>query len=517
MSSEKKSGVIEVYSPITQKKIGEVKSHTLEEAKEAIKRAKEAQKYWSSLSLTERCDKLLDFADVLYKRAEEVAQLISSENGKTIYEAYMFEIIPVLHLTSYFAKNAERILAPKKISIAVFKNKASYVHYKPRGTILVISPWNFPLSIPAGEVIMGLIAGNAVILKPASLTPLIAVKLRELFDEAGLNKDIFQVITGPGALGSQMIESGEINYVNFTGSTRVGREVASLCGKMLIPCSMELGGKDPAIVCRDADLDAAARSVVWGAFGNSGQVCASIERAYVHESIFDDFVQRVVEITKSLRQENPLENPDADIGAMTDKNQIKVVERHVEEAKAKGAIILTGGKRSKVGEMFFEPTVMINVDDSMPAVCEETFGPLLPIMKFKTEDEAIERANNSKYGLTACVYTRDQERGRKIAERLEAGTVMINDTLMTHAYPETPWMGVKESGIGRVHSDDGLRDLCQAYHINYDVIPMKNMVWYPYSREKLNRFFAMIGIIDKRSTLTEKIQSIKNLISGSKE
>ncbi|MGB9601098.1 MAG: aldehyde dehydrogenase family protein, partial [Myxococcota bacterium] len=317
MSAEKRQNIIEVYSPLNQKKIGEVKVFSLDEAKEAIKRAKEAQKYWGGLSLEERCKKILDFADVLYKRAEEVARLISSENGKTIYESYMFEIIPVLHLTAYFARNASRILSPKKISISVFKNRASYIHYKPRGTMLVISPWNFPLSIPGGEVIMGLIAGNAVILKPASLTPLIAVKLRELFDEAGLNKDIFQVITGPGALASQMIETGEFNYVNFTGSTRVGREVASLCGKMLIPCSMELGGKDAAIVCHDADIDAAARSVVWGAFANSGQICASIERAYVHESIYDEFVQKVVEITKSLRQDNPIENPDADIGAMT--------------------------------------------------------------------------------------------------------------------------------------------------------------------------------------------------------
>ncbi|MGC9043156.1 MAG: aldehyde dehydrogenase family protein [Myxococcota bacterium] len=514
MIAEKRQNIIEVYSPLNQKKIGEVKVFSLDEAKEAIKRAKEAQKYWGGLSLEERCKKILDFADVLYKRAEEVARLISSENGKTIYESYMFEIIPVLHLTAYFARNASRILSPKKISISVFKNRASYIHYKPRGTMLVISPWNFPLSIPGGEVIMGLIAGNAVILKPASLTPLIAVKLRELFDEAGLNKDIFQVITGPGALASQMIETGEFNYVNFTGSTRVGREVASLCGKMLIPCSMELGGKDAAIVCHDADIDAAARSVVWGAFANSGQICASIERAYVHESIYDEFVQKVVEITKSLRQDNPIENPDADIGAMTDKNQIKVVERHIEEAKAKGAIIHTGGKRSKIGEMYFEPTVMTDVDDSMSATCEESFGPLLPIMKFKTEDEAIERANNSCYGLTACVYTKDQEKGKRIAERLEAGTVMINDALMTHAFPETPWMGVKESGIGRVHSDDGLRDLCVAYHVNYEVIPMKNMVWYPYSRDKVNKFFALLGIIDKPSSLGDKFKMLKNLITG---
>lgn len=515
MTSEKKKDVIEVLSPLTQKKIGEVKAYSIEEAREAIQRAREAQKYWGDLPLRERCKRLRDFADVLFENAEEVARLIVLESGKTLYEAYMFEIIPVLHLIAYFTRNAERILAPKKISISVFKQRASYLHYRPRGTMLVISPWNFPLSIPAGEVIMGLIAGNAVILKPASLTPLIALRLRELFDTAGFNKDIFQVITGHGALGSQMIETGLVNYVNFTGSTRVGREVAALCGRLLIPCSMELGGKDAAIVCRDADIDAAARSVVWGAFANSGQICASIERAYVHESIFDEFVQKAVEITKGLRQANPLEDENADIGAMTDKNQIKVVERHIEEARAKGAIILAGGRGSSVGDMFFEPTIMINVEDSFTACCEETFGPVLPIMKFKTEDEAIERANNSPYGLTACVYTRDPQRARKIAERLEAGTVMINDALMTHAFPETPWMGVKESGTGRVHSDDGLRDLCQVYHVNYDTIPMKNMVWYPYSREKLNRFFAMVGLIDRGGGINKKIKALKNLISGS--
>jgi len=514
MSAEKRQNVIEVYSPLNQEKIGEVKSFSIDEAKEAIRKAKEAQKLWGGLSIEERCKKMLDFADLLYARAEEVADLISKENGKTIYESYMFEIIPILHLTTYFAKRAREILSPKKISISVFKNRASYIHYKPRGTILVISPWNFPLSIPAGEIIMGLIAGNAVIHKPASLTPLIALKLRELFDEAGLDKDIYQVITGPGVLASQMIETGEINYVNFTGSTKVGRDVSALCGRMLIPCSMELGGKDPAIVCYDADVDAAARSVVWGAFGNSGQICCSIERAYVHESIFDEFVRKAVEITKSLRQANTIEKPDADIGAMTDKNQIRTVERQIEDAKSKGAVILTGGKRSKIGEMYFEPTIMVNVDDSMAVACEESFGPILPIMKFKSEDEAIERANNSRYGLTASVYTKDQDRGKRIAERLEAGTVMINDALMTHAFPETPWMGVKESGIGRVHSDDGLRDLCQAYHINYEVIPMKNMVWYPYSKEKLKRFFALVGLIDKPSKLSDKVRMVKNLFLG---
>ncbi|GAB4295243.1 MAG: aldehyde dehydrogenase family protein [Myxococcota bacterium] len=511
-TARKSQEKIEVFSPINGEKIGEVKSYSLEEALVVLSEVRAAQKEWAKTPFSFRSRKMLDFLEQLYLHADELANLISKESGKTKYEAYLFEIVPIMHLTSYFADNAEKILKPKKISISVFKNRASYIHYKPRGVMLVISPWNFPMSIPVGEVVMGLMAGNGIVLKPASLTPLIALKVRELFDKAGLDKKLFQVIPGPGRMASSLIEAG-VDYVNFTGSTDVGKKVAELCGRNLIPCSMELGGKDPALIFADADLDAAAKSAVWGAFSNSGQVCASVERIYVQEPVYEQFVEKVVELTKRLRQGDPLGGEDVDIGAMTDPGQIKIIEEQVEDAVRRGAKILTGGKRASFGKMFFEPTVIVDADESMKVVRDESFGPVVPIMKFQSEAEAIARANDSIYGLNAYVFTRDGDRARRVAERLEAGTVMINDVLMTHAFPETPWGGVKQSGIGRVHSDDGLRDLCHAYHVNYDLFSMDNPVWYPYSRDKVARFIAAANLIHRKAGFGAKLRSLKGVIS----
>ncbi len=354
-------------------------------------------------------------------------------------------MLPIVHMVAYFAKRAEKILRPKPIPIWIFKNRKSYIHYKPRGVTFIISPWNFPFTIPAGAVIMNLIAGNGVLLKPASLTPLIAYKMREIFDAAGLDPKLFQVVSGPGKMAEGLIEKGAplLGFVNFTGSTAIGRVVASVCGRHLIPCSMELGGKDPAIVCEDADIALAARSIVLGAFGNSGQICASVERVYAHKDIYDAFVKEVVRLTKNLRQADPLKNSSADIGAMTSEEQLHIVEEQLDDAIKKGAHVLTGGKRSGMGKMFFEPTVLTNITEDMEALREETFGPLLPIIKVDNEKEAIRRANDSIYGLSAYVFTRNTKKGRRIAEQLEAGTVMVNETLMTHAFPETPWQGFK--------------------------------------------------------------------------
>jgi acyl-CoA reductase-like NAD-dependent aldehyde dehydrogenase len=279
--------------------------------------------------------------------------------------------------------------------------------------------------------------------------------------------------------------------VNFTGSTAVGVKVSEACGRHLIPCSMELGGKDPAIVLPDADLDVVTGSLVWGAFANAGQVCASIERAYVHESLYDEVVSRVVEKVKRLNVGDPLVD-GTDMGPMTDPGQLEIVVRQVEDAVARGAKVLTGGKRIEGPGQFYPPTVLVDTRDEMEAVHEETFGPTLPIMKYLSVEEAIERANNSPYGLDAYVYGRDKDEMRRVAERLEAGTVMVNETLITHAIPETPWGGVKMSGVGHVHSDDGLRDLCIGYHVNEETIPTLKWspFWQPYSHKM---FKAILG------------------------
>ncbi len=483
MCAKPKRQVIESFNPATGEKIGEVKSHSVEEAREAIERARAAQRHWEARGLDERIRVIKRFRDVLLDRAEEVCELISQENGKVLEESFVTEVFAIADLASYFASRAKNILKPRKIDLHLLKHRRSYIHYRPRGVVLVISPWNFPFTIPYGEVVMALLAGNAVVLKPASLTPLIALKGRELFDEAGLDPDVFQVIPCPGRVASEMIKYG-VDYVNFTGSTAVGVKVSELCGRLLIPCSMELGGKDPAIVLPDADLDVVTGSLVWGAFCNAGQVCASIERAYVHESVYDEVVRRVTEKVSRMKVGNPLED-GVDMGPMTDPAQLEVVESQVKQALEAGARALTGGKRLEGPGQFYLPTVLVDVDEEMECVKEETFGPTLPIMKVQTVEEAIERANRSIYGLNAYVYGRDPKEMRRVAERLEAGTVMINETLITHGCPETPWQGVKKSGVGRVHSDDGLRDLCIGYHVNEETVPTLKWspFWQPYSHK----------------------------------
>ena len=481
MAKQKKAAFIEVHNPATGEKIDEVKSHSAEECREALDRARRAQKVWEAVGIDERIRVVKRFGDVLLDHADEMCRIISQENGKVLQESLQMEVFPIVDLTAYFTGRVKKILGPKPISLHFLKHRRSYVHYKPRGTVLIISPWNFPFSIPYGEVVMALLAGNAVVLKPASLTPLACLKGRELFDEAGLDPDLFQVIPCAGRTASKMIEMG-VEYVNFTGSTGVGIKVSELCGRNLIPCSMELGGKDPAIVMPDADLDIVEGSLVWGAFANAGQVCASIERAYVHESIYDEVVQRVVAKVNRLNMGNPLTD-GTDMGPMTDPGQLDVVEQQVADAVKAGAKALTGGARADGPGQFYPPTVLVDVNHEMECVYEETFGPTLPIMKYSSLDEAVDRANDSPYGLSAYIYSSNPDEARRVAERLEAGTVMVNETLITHGCPETPWGGVKKSGVGRVHSDDGLRELCEGYHVNEEVLPtMKwSPFWQPYS------------------------------------
>jgi succinate-semialdehyde dehydrogenase/glutarate-semialdehyde dehydrogenase len=424
------------------------------------------------------------------------------------------EVLPVIRLAGYYARYAESQLKKKRISIGYFKNFSSYLHYKPRGVVFIISPWNFPFTIPGGALVCALLAGNGVLLKPASLTPLVSYKLREILLEAGVDEHAFEVISGPGRMASELIEAGHemIDYVNFTGSTEVGKTVAQLCGKYLLPNSMELGGNDPAIVCADADLDKAVRAITFGAFCNSGQICASIERVYVHRNVYESFVKKMEKSVRALRQGEPGKGGyKLDMGSMTSPEQIEIVERQVADARAKGAKIVTGGKRLKPGSMFFEPTLILDVNETMEVAYEETFGPLLPIMRVENDEEAIGRSNATTYGLSAYVYSRDRAKARRIAEQLEAGTVMINDALITHALPETPWQGVKQSGIGRIHTDDGLRDFSIGYHVNYDFIPLPRLIWtiwtwQPYSAFKIAMFKRVFGFIGLNSGIKKKIQ-----------
>lgn len=496
-------------NPSTNEKITEIKTYTEEEAKDALQRSRTAQKAWDRIGIDKRRKVLTKFQHLLCEEAEEVCRLISLENGKPLQESMQTEVFPVLSIAGYFLKNGKKILSDKPIPISIFKHRRSFVHYRPRGVMLVISPWNYPFSIPTGNIVMGLLAGNTVIHKPASLTPLIALKTRELMDRAGVPEDVYQVVPTSGRIASKIIETG-VDYVNFTGSTQVGLMVSELCGRKMIPCTMELGGKDPAIVCPDANTDQAAASIVFGGLTNAGQTCASVERVYAHESVYDELVEKVVERVKKLRVGNPLKG-DTDIGPMVDPGQLEIVKEQVEDAVAKGAKVLCGGKPMEGPGRFFAPTVLTNVDETMRVVHEETFGPLIPIMKIASIEEGIQKANDSEYGLSAYVYTKNQAYGRQIAKQLEAGTVMINEALVTFAIPETPWQGVKMSGMGKSHSDEGLRGLCYPYHVNENgmVKLAKSPFWQPYSRKMFHLLIAGANMLYGPKKLKPIFRAVK--------
>ena len=475
-------------NPATGERLGDVAIATPADVTAAVQRAQEAQKSWGRVPIQERGKRVMRLQGLLSDRCEDLAKKITAESGKTRYESITMELAGLIDLVGYFGRRAHKILAPQDIPLHLFKHRRSYVHYVPRGVVGIISPWNFPFMIPFGEAIMAMLAGNAVVIKPSEITPLIANTIVDMVHEAKLPQDLVQVIHGRGEVGAALIQS-DVNYVCFTGSVATGRRVAAACGERLIPCTLELGGKAPAVVCADADLDRTAQALVWGAFANSGQVCASVERVYADQAIHDALLSKVVRLTQRLRQGDPSQL-DTDVGAICFDRQISVAQELLADAQENGATIHCGGSqtRSTIGQ-FFGPTVVSNVTQDMRCMREESFAPIMPIMSVRNETEAIRLANDSQLGLLAYVFTSDKAKGRRIADQIEAGTVMVNDVLVTYGAPETPWMGVKTSGLGRVHSDEGLRDLCQARHVNHDrlfSLP-KELWWYPYSEKGYRR------------------------------
>ncbi len=478
------------YNPATGAEIGRVLNNSREQANEAIEKARRAFVDWRETSFAGRARFVMKAREVILAELDEIALLISNEAGKPIAEALSAEIAPVLDLMQYFAHSTAKILKPEKIDIGQLKflGRSSKIIYKPLGVVGIISPWNFPLAIPLGEVVMALMAGNAVVLKPSELTPLVGLKIGEIFAKAGLPENVLQILTGDGQTGAAIVDAG-VDKIMFTGSVATGKKIAESAAKTLTPVVLELGGKDPMIVFADADLEAASSAAIWGAFTNSGQACSSVERLYVEESIAEKFTNLVVAKTRNLTQ-NFGHDAATDIGAMISENQLKIVENHVADFQKSGAQILIGGNRNrKFDGTFFEPTVISDAKNSMRGMREETFGPTLPIAIFKTETEAVELANDTDFGLTASVWTRDLRKGRRAAEKILAGTVTVNEVLYTHGIAQTPWGGFKQSGYGRTHGKAGLMELVAPQHIHvnrYTFLP--NLWWFGYSENGIETF-----------------------------
>ena len=451
----------------------------------AVERARTAQRGWAEAGLRYRIAILREFQAKLYVKKSGVAAAISSEVGKPVAEALVTEVLVVLDAARFLIENAWKLLRDEPVPHAnlVTKLKRGWLVREPHGVIGIISPWNYPFSIPATETLAALVAGNAVVLKPSELTPLVAMELASLLHAAGVPEDVFQVVVGEGPAGAALLGS-PIDKLVFTGSVTTGKRIAAAAADRLLPVVLELGGKDPMLVLDDADVDVASSAAVWGAFVNAGQACLSVERCYVHRSMFESFAIACAEKTKKLRVGNGMD-PHTDVGPMIRERQVRIVESHVEDAKARGARVLAGGRRlPELGENFYAPTVLADVTHDMRIMREETFGPVLPMMACDDEDEAVRLANDSEYGLAASVWTRDPSRGERMARRIHAGTVMVNDVISCFGISEAPHGGVKASGVGRTHGRFGLEEMVRVKYLDTDRMPgMKKVWWHGYGED----------------------------------
>lgn len=482
-------------NPANLEKLGCAPVVSHQQVSAALDRARTAQPAWGSLTFKQRGVYILQAKDELIRRQDELARFIAQETGKPELEALAAEVMPVANLMDYFARKSEKLLRAEQFTLSVFRNKKSRVQYQPLGVAGVISPWNYPFSIPMGEVVMGLMAGNAVLLKPSEQTPLVGLQIGELFRAANLPEGILHVLTGDRATGAALADSS-IDKLFFTGSASTGWAIAKAAAARGLPFVLELGGKDAMLVCEDAPFERTVNGAVWGAFNNCGQACASVERLYVVEPIAKKFITAVIEKTKLLRIGA---DGGQDIGPLNNARQLQIVTEQINDAVGKGAKILLGGRKIEtLPGYFFEPTILTNVNSSMRLMQEETFGPVLPIIVVKDEAEAIQKANDSNFGLLASVWTKDTARGKRIAGQLEAGTIIINDVMFTHAAAETPWFGIKSSGFGVTHSRHGLREFVRMQHINWDLLPMKtNPWWFPYSEQRHRRLKFLMKLLHR--------------------
>jgi acyl-CoA reductase-like NAD-dependent aldehyde dehydrogenase len=466
--------MFETTDPRSGEQIGLVPELGVEEVRAAVARARAAAGGWAALTYRQRAAHLVMVRDRLLERAEELVEVICAETGKQRAEAVSTELMVVCETIEWYVRHGAQVLRPRPVGTGTLAHKKAWKRYEPLGVVGVISPWNYPFTLSMTPLVTALFAGNTAVLKPSEVTPTIGLAIGELFagDEWG---DIVQVVTGGGTTGEALVRSG-VDKVVFTGSAATGRRVMAAAADSLTPVLLELGGKDPMIVCADADLDRAARGAVWGAFQNSGQTCMSVERVYVDEAVHDEFVEKVLELAEAVRQDDS----GGDIGAMTFGPQVDIVERHLADAVHKGARVLLGGSRPKRPGLWFEPTVLVDVDHSMEVMVEETFGPVLPIMKVSDAEEAVRLANDSAYGLNSSVWTDDDALGTSVANRLQAGSVCINDCIVSYAVPGLPFGGVKHSGIGRVHGPEGLREFSQIKSVLSSRVGLaKEPWWFP--------------------------------------
>jgi succinate-semialdehyde dehydrogenase/glutarate-semialdehyde dehydrogenase len=490
-------------NPATGETLRELDCASEAEVQESVALARAAQPAWAEMGVRRRAAMLKDFQRLLHEKKSEVARLMASEAGKPYAEALSTEVIVVLDSARFYIDHAYRLLHDEVLPHGnlAMKSKAGQVLREPYGVVGIIAPWNYPLATPANQVLPALVAGNAVVLKPSEFTSLVALELAALLHQAGVPKDVFHVVVGDGITGAALVNS-KIDKLVFTGSVSTGKHIAQVAAGHLLPVVLELGGKDPMLVLEDADLDIASSGAVWGAFVNAGQACLSVERCYVHRKLYGPFLEACVRKTRQLRVGDGMA-PDTDLGPMIHQRQLCIVEAQVDDAKVRGARVLHGGTRlPELGANFYAPTILAEVTHDMLIMREETFGPVLPVAVFDSDEEAVRLANDSEFGLAASVWTRNQARGEWLARRIAAGTVLVNDVVCGFGISEAPHGGVKQSGIGSTHGRFGLEEMVRIKYLSLERLGgLKRVWWYRYGEAFTRHMESLIDLQFASSTM----------------
>jgi betaine-aldehyde dehydrogenase len=474
---------IEVLNPATGGSVGSIQIDTPERIAATVARVRANQAEWEAIGIEGRFHWLGKLRDWILDNTEEISDTVQTEAGK-VRGDISAELFYVTDLINFYGSKAAKFIGDEAVRphSPLVASKKLMIQYRPYPVVGIISPWNFPLMLSLGDAIPALQAGAAVVVKPSEFTPLSMIQVIEAWKEEIGAPDVFDCVLGTGEAGSFLID--HVDCVQFTGSDRTGRKVMARAAETLTPVSLELGGKDPMIVLSDADVDRAANAAAWGGMVNSGQLCISVERIYVEEPVYDEFVAKLTKAVSGLRQGADGRKPEKDVGAMTSPNQSAIVEAQVNDALANGARALTGGKKADGPGDFFEPTVLVDVDHSMKVMRDETFGPVVGVMKVRDSEQALELANDTRYGLAASVFG-EKNRAERVARRIEAGSVNVNDVVTNMMAMGVPMGGWKESGIGFRHGEYGIKKYCRPESIVVTRFAGKREpTWYPYTKTR---------------------------------
>ncbi|MFA7341796.1 MAG: aldehyde dehydrogenase family protein [Candidatus Methanomethylophilaceae archaeon] len=511
---------MKVYSPVDLRQVGEVEETRPEDVEGIVQSCRDSQKVWVSIPNEQRAECLQRLTRQVAERSEEIAYTVHLETGKPRLEGLNTEVMASAASCQHAALWRKRFRDDRKVNqgrmgtMLRYLGRRSIVNYRPLGVIGVISPFNFPFSIPFTQTVTAVAAGNGVVLKPSSETPLTGMLISQLFQDAGFPEGLVSVVCGPGT-GDALARSS-VDKVVFTGSGEVGRKVMRSASDRLTPSIMELGGKDAMIVLRDADLDRASSAAAWGAFVNSGQVCVGIKRIYVQDDVMDDFLDMLVRKTKELKQGDGWQDADVSLGPMINEKAVKEMERQVHRALEQGGRILLGGNRNPdLPGHFFLPTIVTGLSQDADLIKEETFGPIVAILPFREEEEALKLANESPFALSGSIWTQDLREGRRLASLMRSGTVMVNNAIYTYGLPATPWGGRGESGFGRTHGEWGFLEMMETHHIHLDAGKMpRDFWWFPYDEEKgrSQMFFMRLFFLKDRKGLFKGLMDMRSIM-----